>query len=258
MTGKIKDKTVTSAISIIIPVYREADRINPLVESLRGIDRTRSCEIIIVDGHPDRTTLAVLDDNEVVALGSEKGRARQMNAGALRALGHTLLFLHADTYLPHNAIDEVLNTMSDSRFVAGSFGFGFDSDSRVLRWLSAMVSLRARLTRLPLGDHAIFIRREYFLRMGKYKEIPIMEDLDLMRRIKKMGGGVEILRSKIKTSARRIEHEGLLYYTIRNLVLVTLFSLGTRPERLERFYPDYPRVARGADGRTGPDITHYG
>jgi len=246
----VRMKTVIPAISIIIPVYREADRINQLVTYLREIDRIESCEIIIVDGHPAKTTLAALHhvDADVVALGSEKGRARQMNAGASRASADTLLFLHADTYLPDSAVDDVLCAMKDSRVSAGSFGFSFDSHRRVLRWLGAIVSLRARLTRLPLGDHAIFIRREEFLRMGKYREIPLMEDLDLMRRIKRTGGRVRILGSKVKTSPRRFEQEGLWYCTIRNLVLVGLFSLGARPGRLKRFYPDAAPTAHMPEG----------
>jgi GT2 family glycosyltransferase len=97
-------------------------------------------------------------------------------------------------------------------------------------------SWRSRLTRIPYGDQAIFIRRDYFRSMGGFQDIPIMEDADLRRRIKKKGGKIHILRDRVKISARRWEKEGILYGTLRNWLLVSLFYAGVKPERLARFY----------------------
>ena len=229
-----------SVISVVIPVYRESDRINRLIDHLRRLDPDHRCEIIVVDGEPRCGTLAVIRDKRVVTLRSEKGRARQMNAGATVARGRTLLFLHADTYLPSDGIALILSAMADPRYVGGAFGFSIDSERRVLRCVSALVSIRSRLTRLPLGDHGIFIRTEYFFRIGGYRDFPIMEDLELMRRIKLRGDRITVLRPRVTTSARRIEREGLLYCTFRNISLMWLYSLGASPERLKRYYPDSP------------------
>lgn len=225
-------------LSIVIPVYREADRINQVIDHLRRLDRGGQCEIIVVDGDPGCGTLGVVRDEQVIALGSNKGRARQMNAGAALARGDTLLFLHADTYLPAGGIELVAEAMADSRYVAGAFGFSFDSTSRTLRFLSSVVSIHSRLTRAPLGDHAIFVRRQYFARIGGYSDIPILEDLELMRRIKRRGDQVKILGARVRTSTRRLEQEGTLYCLARNLSLVCLYSMGASPERLKRYYPD--------------------
>jgi rSAM/selenodomain-associated transferase 2 len=225
-------------ISVVIPVYREADRINHVIGHLRRLDRRGQCEIIVVDGDPGCDTLAVVRDEHVIALGSNKGRARQMNAGAALARSDTLLFLHADTYLPDGGIELVAEAMADPRYVGGAFGFSFDSTSRALRFLSSVVSIHARLMHAPLGDHGIFVRREYFDRIGGYSDIPILEDLELMRRIKRRGDKVKILGARVRTSTRRLEQEGTFYCVARNMSLVCLYSMGASPERLKKYYPD--------------------
>ena len=225
-------------ISIVVPVFRESDRINQLIDHVRRLDRSGQCEIIVVDGDPGCDTLTAIRDERVITLGSKKGRARQMNAGAGLARGDTLLFLHADTYLPAGGIELVAEAMADRRYVGGAFGFSFDSRSRSLRFVSALVSIHSRLMRAPLGDHAIFVRREYFARIGGYSDIPILEDLELMRRIKRRGDKVKILKLRVRTSTRRLEQEGLLYCLVRNVSLVCLYSMGASPERLKRYYPD--------------------
>jgi rSAM/selenodomain-associated transferase 2 len=225
-------------LSVVIPVYRESDRINRLIEHVRRLDRGGDCEIIVVDGDPGCSTIAVVGDDRVITLCSKKGRARQMNAGAARARGDVLLFLHADTYLPEGAIDLVSEAMADSRYVAGAFGFSFDSTKRTLRLVSELVTIHSRLMRAPLGDHAIFVRRDYFAAIGGYRDIPILEDLEFVRRIKRRGDRVKILAARTRTSPRRLEREGTFYCLARNVSLVLLYSMGASPERLKRYYPD--------------------
>ena len=225
-------------ISIVIPVYRETERINPLIDHVRRLDRNGRCEIIVVDGDPECGTLAAIREDQVITASSEKGRARQMNAGAALARCDTLLFLHADTFLPDGAIELVTDTMADPRYVGGAFGFSFDSGRRTLRFVSTLVSIHSRLMRAPLGDHGICGRREYFARIGGYSDIPILEDLEFVRRIKRRGDRVKILGARVRTSARRLEQEGTFYCLARNVSLVLLYSMGASPERLKRYYPD--------------------
>ena len=171
--------------SIIVPVFHEGERINGLVESLNDLDSDKTTEIIVVDGSQERDTLRAIHSNQVVKISSEKGRAIQMNAGAFIAKGEILIFLHADTELPVRALGKIHSLMERTDYVGGAFDLGIKSDKFIYKAIGTLSSLRSRLSRIPFGDQAIFIRKEYFDRVGGYKEIPLMEDVELMRRIKK-------------------------------------------------------------------------
>jgi len=159
-----------------------------------------------------------------------------MNAGAAAARGEILIFLHADTTLPENALEKISRAMQDPDFVGGAFDLKIDSERLFLKYISVRASLRSRWNRIPYGDQAIFIRKKYFDQIGGYKEIPLMEDVDLMRRIKKDGKKIFILPDKVTTSARRWESDGMLYTTLRNQILVRLFYLGISPHKLAKYY----------------------
>ena len=222
--------------SIIIPVYREAGLINDTLEHLLGLPGLADMEILAVDGELEGRTLAAIRALAVRKIASPKGRGTQMNAGAREAIGEILIFLHADTRLPPNALNAIGQTLQSGDYVAGAFDLGIDSHRLVFRIIEKIACRRSRLTRIPYGDQAIFIRRDFFRSMGGFQDIPIMEDVDLMRRIKKKGGKIHILRDRVKTSARRWEREGILYGTLRNWLLVSLFCAGVKPDRLARFY----------------------
>jgi hypothetical protein len=129
--------------------------------------------------------------------------------------------------------------LADGRHVGGAFDLGFETDRKIYTITEQYVALRTRLTRVPFGDQAIFIRKAYFHRIGGFRNIPIMEDVELMTRIRKQGGRVRIIPEKVRTSPRRYEREGILYATIRNLSLQMLYALGVSPERLAKWYrPD--------------------
>jgi rSAM/selenodomain-associated transferase 2 len=225
-----------NTISVIIPVLHEAERIDPLIKHLKQLRTAASPEIIVVDGADERDTLLAIREGGVVKIPSARGRARQMNAGAAAAGGNILLFLHADTRLPSCGLEKIADTMSRGRYSAGAFSFGFDGERRIFRITERYVSLRTRLTKIPFGDQAIFIGREYFEEIGGYLEIPVMEDVELMKRIKRRGDMICILPEKVSTSPRRWEKEGILYCTLRNWALQLLFSVGVSPERLAKFY----------------------
>jgi rSAM/selenodomain-associated transferase 2 len=222
--------------SIIIPVLHEADRINSLIEHIHSQGFEGGYEIIVVDGDPQGGTIKVIRDKQVIPIVAEKSRARQMNAGAAIARGEILIFLHADTGLPPGALKKVSKVLKNGKYVGGAFGLGIDSDRLFLKYIAARASLRSRLNRIPYGDQAIYIRKNYFDKIGRFKEIPLMEDVELMRRIKKRGDKIFILRDRVKTSARRWEKEGIFYTTLKNQVLISLYYLGVSPDKLAKYY----------------------
>jgi len=223
-------------ISVIIPVLNEAEGINGLITHLRGQEAGGSVEIVVVDGDPAGSTLQALSGAGVVTVKSGPGRALQMNRGAARAAGDILLFLHADTILPQNAFTHIQEAFQDAEYVAGCFDLGIRSARWIFRITERYVALRTRMTRIPFGDQAVFVRRDYFDRIGGYREIPIMEDVELMRRIRGRGDVICIIPQNVSTSARRWEREGVLFTTCRNWMLQLLYFLGVPPERLARFY----------------------
>jgi len=159
-----------------------------------------------------------------------------MNAGAALASGDLLLFLHVDSVLPDNALRLLRSAMRDARIAGGAFELGIASDRALFRITERYVAVRTRLTRIPFGDQAIFLRRAYFDGIGGYSDIPLMEDVDLMIRVRKRGGAITVLPEKVMTSARRWEREGILYCTLRNWMLQILYSIGVSPIRLARWY----------------------
>lgn len=222
--------------SIIVPVLHEAPTIGDLVEHVRSLTDYGKTELIIVDGSPGGDTLMRVADCGAIGLTSPPGRARQMNAGAAAATGDILVFLHADTRLPVDALLRIERLLSDSFFIGGAFDLTIRSPQWRYRLIGALASWRTRLTRIPYGDQAIFISRAAFQRLGGYPDIPIMEDVALMRLVKKRGGKIAIIACSVVTSARRWEREGVLYATARNWLLLAAYYLGVPPERLARYY----------------------
>lgn len=222
--------------SIIVPVLNEADQINTTIEHLCNENTEGNCEIIVVDGDRQGSTINAIHNKSVKAITSQKGRGAQMNAGATIAKGEILIFLHADTKLPEHALRKISNVLKNKKYVGGAFDLGIDSDRLLLKYIAVRASLRSRLNRIPYGDQAIFIRKDYFYRIGRFKEIPLMEDVDLMRRIKKDKEKIFILPDKVMTSPRRWERDGVLYTTFRNHALVALFYLGVSPVKLAKYY----------------------
>jgi rSAM/selenodomain-associated transferase 2 len=224
------------ALSIIIPVLSEAGSIGETIHHIRGLDAAGTAEIIVVDGDPGGSTISAIKAEDVRMVVAEKGRARQMNLGAALATGDVLLFLHADTLLPSNAFALIRSTMNDKRFVGGAFDLGFNTKRKIFKITEGYVFLRTRLTKIPFGDQAIFIRRDYFEKIGGYRDIPILEDVELMKRIRKRADAIRIILAKVRTSVRRYEKEGVLFCTLRNWLLQISYALGMSPERLAKWY----------------------
>ncbi len=222
--------------SVVIPVLREADRINTVIDHILQLSPNGVCQIIVVDADPDGATINAIRSDNVITTVSERGRAKQMNAGAALARGEMIVFLHADTKLPAGAFERIEEVLQNGQYVAGAFDLAIDSTNLLVRFIAAVARIRSRLTRIPYGDQAIFMRKEYFEKIGRFKEIPMMEDVELMRRIKRRRDKIYILPEQVTTSARRWQTEGIVYTTIKNNILVTLFCLGVSPDRLARFY----------------------
>lgn len=222
-------------ISVVIPVLYESEMIQAAVAHLRGLAGEKTIEIIVVDGDPAGSTIRTIDDRAVITATAPRGRARQMNNGASRASGDIIVFLHADTLLPHDALVKIRSAVTQG-YGTGAFGLGIRSDRWIFRITEKYVALRTRFTGIPFGDQAMFIRRDLFRKIGGFADIPIMEDVDLMKRIRKRGEPVCIIPDKVTTSARRWEREGILYCTFRNWMLQILYTCGVSPDRLARFY----------------------
>lgn len=218
-------------ISVMIPALNEEDVIE---KTLQGLVKVPGIEIVVSDGGSTDKTVTICKQFARV-IKSEPGRGCQLNAGASIASGDVLLFLHADTLLPKNWKDKIVSAMSYDRVVGGAFGLSIDSERVSLKIISSIANIRSRITGIPYGDQGIFVRRSAFEEVGGFKDIPIMEDVDLMRRLKKVGK-VVMLNDKVKTSARRWEKEGVIYTTLRNWLLITFYYMGIPPEKLYRLY----------------------
>ena len=222
----------------MIPVLHEGENINKLIESLLKIDDIEHTEIIVVDGSPELDTIKMIRSEKVVSMGSKKGRAVQMNAGSRAARGGILLFLHADVIIPRDTLQSIRDVLADENLVGGAFELGIESKKFMMRLIERMANFRTGITGIPYGDQAIFIRKKIFHDVGSFREIPIMEDLELMERILKSGHKIKIIPRKVVSSPRRWEKEGPLYGTLRNWFLRLLYHLGVEPDKLVKYYKD--------------------
>jgi len=231
--------------SIIVPVLHETETINALIGHLRQLDPEKCSEIIVVEGAPEKDTLQAIHDDRITKISTEKGRARQMNAGAFAAKGDILIFLHADTELPLSLLKRMNEFVGRNEYVGGAFNLGIKSNTRIYRVIAFLGSLRSRLNRIPYGDQAIFVRRNYFNEIGGYKDIPLMEDVELMRRMKRSAKKIFIFHDRVMTSPRRWKEEGLIFCILRNWTLQMLYFLGVSPHKLVNFYKSEHRKRRG-------------
>ena len=188
-----------------------------------------------MDGN-DGSTINTITIEDIIKLSSKKGRANQMNEGSKKATGEFLLFLHADTYLPKSAISLIIDTLSNHTISAGAFDLDFDTTDRKIKNIAKIASWRSRKTRLPYGDQAIFIKSKVFQRIKRYENYMLMEDINLMQKLKKKKFQIKILDQKVITSAKKYEVNGIVKNVLRNWLLQTLYFCGINPNRLAKFY----------------------
>jgi len=229
--------TSPRSISVIIPVYGEGSIIGRTVSLVRESAAGRAVEIVVADGGPGHATLDALaahGASGVTGVRCPPGRGAQMNAGAAMAAGDILLFLHADTRLPEAWPEAVDNGLRRAR--AGAFSLAIDSPRPALAVVARCATLRSRIERVPYGDQAPFFEAGLFRELGGFASIPVMEDVELFRRIRHRGEPVVILRERALTSARRWEKDGVVRRTLGNWGLRLRYALGESPESLARSY----------------------
>ena len=219
-------------VSVIIPTLNEEAVLAPTLERAR---QAGVREIIVVDGGSNDATTAVAARRADLVLSAVRGRTAQMNAGAARARGDILLFLHADTLVPHGFAQAVIGACSDTAVIGGRFDVTLEPSSPLIRLTGELINRRSRLTRISTGDQAIFIRRDVFERLGGYADIPLMEDIDLSRRMKR-AGRIACLRQRVTTSARRWQKDGVVRTILVMWSLRALYFCGVSPVRLQRLY----------------------
>lgn len=219
-------------LAIIIPVLNEAGNMRPLLESLQ---KTPEVEVIVVDGGSTDGTQAIAQSFGVRVLTTAPPRSHQMNAGAAAAAGGILLFLHADTRLPEAFLPLIHHTLEQPNVVAGAFDLGIQGDRWGLRWVEWGVKWRSRLLQQPYGDQALFLRAATFHEMNGFAEMPLLEDVDLVRRLQHRGR-VAIAPAQVLTSGRRWEKLGILRTTLLNQFILMAYRLGISPDRLAQWY----------------------
>lgn len=227
-------------LSIVVPVLDEAGGIATHLAALAPL-RTRGAEVIVVDGgSTDGTAERALAGADRV-LAAPRGRASQMNAGARRAAGDVLLFLHCDTWLPEGADALIARALASGR-VWGRFDVRIEGRHPLLPLVAMLMNARSRLTGIATGDQGIFATREAFEAVGGYADLPLMEDIVLSRELRRLSRPA-CLRHKVVTSGRRWERYGCLRTILVMWRLRLSFYLGADPRALALAYRYRPRGA---------------
>jgi rSAM/selenodomain-associated transferase 2 len=233
--GEIAGQRLHSSptLSIIIPVLNE----EAVLEGTLHPFKAGSHEIIVVDGGSRDGSIDIAQRFTPHVYLAERNRGLQQHVGALRARGAILLFLHADTQLPPDYCGEIRRTLALPGVAFGAFRLRISGGHPWLRLVSHMANLRSCLLRLPYGDQALFIRRTAYFKAGGFRSLPLMEDVDLVKRLNQIGR-FRLARGRVLSSGRRWKREGLFYGTFRNWLLLSRFLAGASPHALVKRYPE--------------------
>jgi rSAM/selenodomain-associated transferase 2 len=218
------------SLTVIIPALNEAENISAAVEAVR---RAEAAEIIVVDGGSTDATAELARQAGALVLTSRPGRGVQQRLGAERARGDLLVFLHADTRLPENYPDIIAEILSRPNVAGGAFRFKLDQPGLGFHWIERLVDWRCRLFAMPYGDQAIFVRSAVLEQAGGFPDMPIMEDYELVRRLKKFGR-IEVADVAAVTSARRWLRLGALTAAYTNVACLAAYKLGVSAETIAR------------------------
>jgi rSAM/selenodomain-associated transferase 2 len=236
------------AVSIIVPVRNEAAIIEPALRRLR--QDFPGCELTVVDGGSTDGTSKLAAPLATV-IHSPPGRARQMNTGAAHATGEVLWFVHSDTRLDPAALGQLRAALTDPDVVGGGCALRFDRETPALRFLAWSSTQRARRLHQIFGDQAMFVRRSVFDALGGFPDLPLMEDLEMSRRLHRAGRMV-VLPATCTASARRFEEHGTIRMIAFMQYLKLLYIAGTDPARIAARYAAGPGVLPRAGKETRP------
>ena len=222
-------------LSVVIPTWREEGNVGAAVRSAwaAGAD-----EVIVADGGSDDGTVGEAEAAGAIAVRTEeggRGRGPQQNAGAIVARGEVLLFLHADSRLPTTAAARIRRTLVSPGVVGGRFDVRLDRGGLLLRTVEGMLNWRSRHTGVHTGDQAIFVRRDVFEALGGFPDQPLMEDIELSKRLRRRGRPACIAQ-RVVTSGRRWERHGVWRTVAKMWRLRFLYWLGVSSQRLAQDY----------------------
>jgi rSAM/selenodomain-associated transferase 2 len=221
-------------ISVIIPTLNEEHCIAGCIEDL--LREECGFEIVVVDGGSVDGTAELAERYPgVTVIRSPKGRGLQMDLGAASASGEVLLFLHADTLLERGWASAISSVMEDTDASGGAFSFNINAQDWKYRLVEKWVAMRCKYFRLPYGDQAIFAGKNAFELAGGYRGLPLMEDVDLVKRLKRLGE-FRMLKNKAMTSERRWLKKGVIRTAALNQLMMLLYKAGVSPRCLERLY----------------------
>jgi rSAM/selenodomain-associated transferase 2 len=217
--------------SVIIPTLNEAKYIQPTIQRIQ--DLNGSAQIIFADGESSDETVQLCQKAKAEVVFSKRGRGSQCNAGAQKASGDVLLFLHADTLLPHNAFELMTNYFSNEHINIGTFRLSFDSLNLTLRFYCWFTKFDSIFTRF--GDQCIVIRKSFFNEIGGFPDWPLFEDVHLLR-LARQRTSVISFPSRVITSARRFKTRGIIRTQMLNGLLLVLYLFGVSPTLLANWY----------------------
>jgi rSAM/selenodomain-associated transferase 2 len=221
-----------SRISIIIPTLNEANNIK---EAITSTQPSTNVEIIVVDAGSNDGTPAIAQALGATVISAVPGRAIQMNTGAAIASGEILLFLHADTSLPPGFDQMIRTALQQPQTIAGAFTLRIDAPQWGLRLVEWGVKMRSRFWQLPYGDQAIFLTKDTFNKIGKFPELAIMEDFELITRLKRLNK-ITIINVPVITSPRRWLKKGIFQTTLINQIVIIAYLIGISPEKIRQWY----------------------
>lgn len=223
-------------LSVVIPTLNAAGVLSETLRCLAQTDCEIPLEVIVADGGSVDDTALLAERDGAILIEAPRGRGRQLARGAQAAGGDWFLFLHADTRLSPTWAQTVRTFIADSRNRrrAGYFHFRLDDKGWSVRALEAAVLWRCRVLALPYGDQGLLISRNFYEELGGYRAVPLMEDVDLVRRIGRRH--LRALSARAVTSSEKYRRDGYLFRPLRNLLCLGLYSLGVPPRYIETIY----------------------